>query len=796
LPTRDDGQNMNRLRNSHPLVFLFTFWAGWGLYNLKLVSVVKLLDDLSLDAYPPLMLAQAALIFFSIKAIEWVAKKSSKWFYGIAGLFALLVSSTAVFPWAQHFAIFASPSFKMAVSCSYFLLSSLAVILVEMALKGIQSNNISLLKNPHISGQLCLSLELGIIAGALYTLVGNSLQMHDLDYITNAIPFAFMLFMFPVFRAEPVKTLVDKTSKESSKERDFLRYPFVPFLILLSIILLTSKHIQGLGVILGMLEIKTGGASQISVIFSKLNLAQTVAIIFGLIPSFFKQKSTYTWGRGVRIFLGLQAVSMGLLVFYSPAVMLIGTGIGRKLTQHLWLNKSIPILDSNIPYDVRFHVKKITEKYGQAISYVLIAIASAMVFYGPVPKMVLWLGGCALAVFGLLIRKRLLDTLNEFQVGNIVKSDLYEAVNACYSLANPESGKHYMALLNILKNKPRPMLAKAIIFSLGKMKEQRSVPYICDFYHKNDREDIQLVAVDALMNYPSHNVDLFFQRCLQGLITKQKSLGELRVSVFNSISSKIENVAILTLLDLLEVKKDDPLVVANTLILLGELAVKRQDEALFDILAKYLAPEYERRIRSNVIMYVYHSDKYRQAAQEGLDTFLTSNDLYDRTAVAFLAGNLKLRGLLPFVLENSLENEHQNSTLLISLLKMGHKQSAVWFADYLMNREENDVMTALNQLNFVPNQAQRFLVYFQILTRYSDRVGELLDALRRTKRNFDSDRQVIRSEAKRLGIKIEADHQIFVVESVPEVQYGLKLVMGSSQDTIRPSEDKNEKMAS
>jgi HEAT repeat protein len=325
-----------------------------------------------------------------------------------------------------------------------------------------------------------------------------------------------------------------------------------------------------------------------------------------------------------------------------------------------------------------------------------------------------------------------------------------------------------MALVSLLQMMPRPMLAKAIIFSLGKMGRRQSIPVIINYLEKNDREDIQLVGINALSNFKGHELDLYYTHTLENLIKRQTALGELRLDVFTAIADRILSVATLTVLKVLEESAGNHNAIANCLNLLGIIAVKNNDHELYDILAKYLDISYPRRVRSNAIMYLYRSKKYQHLALEGIDAFMTSKDAFDRSAVAFVAGELKLTGLLPYVIECSIELQHNNSTLLVSLLKLKYKESFKWFVDYIVSANDKETLTALNQFHTIKNQSIRYAVYFELIKSHPAKISYILDMLRNTKRNFDQDRQAIVNEATNVGIELVKDNELFTVAPVVE----------------------------
>jgi hypothetical protein len=342
-------------------------------------------------------------------------------------------------------------------------------------------------------------------------------------------------------------------------------------------------------------------------------------------------------------------------------------------------------------------------------------------------------------------------------------------VNSCYSLANPEASNHAMAMISLMNQKPKPMLLKAIIKSLGNMHSEEAIIPLMQIYQTNTREDVQLAAIESLLKFKSHEIDYFLLKSLQKVIEEQTSLGEIRRSIFTAITSRLSDVAIPTLLGILKNNPEDQRIIANVLIVMGEIAVKQNDIALLDKISEYLGPQYTRRVRANALMFLFHHKRYHAKASSIFGTFLASNDEYDRSAVAFLAGELHLKGMMGFVLENSKTQSHHNSTLLMALLKLGYDEATYLCADLILNVPEQRIV-ALNQLSAINNNSTRYKVYFEVLEKFPDRINEFLQLLVKSNRDYDDDRCLIHKEAKRLGLEVMEDNQLFLSEKPKEVK--------------------------
>jgi len=474
-------------------------------------------------------------------------------------------------------------------------------------------------------------------------------------------------------------------------------------------------------------------------------------------PTLFFASQNITWGRGFKIFFGGQIFSGIMMLIFTGPFSLLSYGILRKVNQHAFLNPSVPILDSSIPEKHRFLIKNHQETWSQLIGYTTLALVTSVTIYTSLGNSFLWASMVLIGCAGFYYRAKVMKNLNEFQLSYIVRCNIYEAVSAFMSLANSESSQHYRALVNLLKQRPRPIISKAIIFSLGRMRKVEAIPSLLEFYKETDREDIQQVIIEALLNFKSYEIDRFFKDTLHDMINNQVKLGSMRMAVFRSLSKRIKHLAILTLLEELEYNKNNDKELANTVRLIGDIAVRFNDKLLLSYLPQYLDDKYSRRIRINTILNLYRSKKYSALAKEHLDVFLTSANPDDRSAVAFIAGELKLRGLISFVLKNSEDCQHKNSTLLISLMKLGHNTAAKWFVELMLEAKEDTIMVALNQLSLIEDYEIRYEVYAELIYNHPDKIQFFLAELRHTKRNFDEDRKVIHLEASKIGYQIQEE---------------------------------------
>jgi hypothetical protein len=374
----------------------------------------------------------------------------------------------------------------------------------------------------------------------------------------------------------------------------------------------------------------------------------------------------------------------------------------------------------------------------------------------------IWLVMLIFAMTGFAIMHELHRVFSDYHVGNILRGDIYEAVECCQLLANPQSQGHYMALISILKQNPRPILAKAILKTLGAMKAPEVVDDLIEFYHQTPREDIKVETVKALSNYQSHHLDLFLLETLDSIVRDDAFKTEEKRELFHVIALKLEAIAIPTVLKILKDYADNFRIIANSILVLGELAVQTQDPTLFYLLSKYLAPIYSRRIRANATLYLYLNKDYRKYANACISSLMTSGNEYDRNAVAYISGELKLESLTPFILEASTKIQHQSSTLLISLLKLGYPAAPQILAERIIKGEKSSVLDMMKQINMIKDTQSRHAIYFEIFAKYPSKVDYLLEMMSLSEKNFDRDRIILRNEAIKLGIHIQRDRKLFL----------------------------------
>lgn len=556
---------------------------------------------------------------------------------------------------------------------------------------------------------------------------------------------------------EVLRNSLDTTSEFSRENLPFL-YLFLGVVFSSTFLLITN----GFSLLVGIYEYKE--AKSIS--------ASTIVPIFGLITyaiafvtSYFYSRSdkhNYNeWTLGHYAFYSVSMACSGVLLYkVSPAAMMIFGAISLGCAWQVMQLDQFSLW-KRIPKVAKYRIKEIC--FSQVLPAAIIS-ASLCIYLAintSLPIKLLWGVQLFVAITAFFTVKELKQVFGDYHISNILRGDIYHALEYCEFLGNRENSQHYMALVSILKQEPRPILAKAIIKALGRVEQPEVVDELMNSYFQFDREDIKVEIIRALSHYESHHINLFLLEIMEGLVENDVFNTEEKRVLFGIISEKLQEIAVPTVLKILKQNSDNFRIIANSILVLGELAYNTDDESLYFLLSKYLNPIYSRRIRANASLYLFHSTQYQSYATACMNSLLTSGNEYDRNAVAYIAGELKLDSFTPFVLEASSKVDHQSSTLLISLLKLEHPNASKLLSEQIVSGHESSY-EILKQINMINHDHSRFEIYNYIMNEHPEKVDLLLEMMSLTEKNFDSDRVKIYKEAKHRGIHLNKDKKLFL----------------------------------
>lgn len=758
------------LRNSNTSVFFLAFFLGWASFSLKLVSIVKLLGELNFELYPLLMLAQGVSLFASLKLMTKVSENNERLFYLIS-----LIAGFIIVVFTNTFEIndWVLSEYGWKYSCIVFILSTLIILAIDVTTRLLVTNKISMLQNPKAASYVTFSGEFGVMVGATLSYFINLQQSIYPSFVMPflmSLPFTIsLILLFSISGSslpESGRKLNPKIEKALSEHSISLKAQlkrYLPVLIALVTAVMLCKYFQGFAVILGLKQWQENSNQTITAIFSILAVAQNGLVLLMILPSFFEKGRSTVWSKGFNILFYIQSISMFIITIVPTPATLIGTGVIRKIAQRSFLGQSLNMLFSSIPKSVRFEAKSKSQKYAHTIAFVTLSIVSYLAINELIIYAVVWMLALVSALVGIILVRLLIQRLNRFHVENILEFsrcpfNVYEAISSCYSLANKDAHNYYPKISNIISKKySRSIFAKALIHTMGEMKNKGAIDYLFNLFAVAKREDVQLEILKALNRFDSLEVDDFMLNVLKKTMYEDTQRGELRTSFCEVISKRLPEASISAATHAIEKNENDSRVVGNAIDILGEIGHSVQTKKVQQYLVKFLSNDYPRRVKLNTIRHLYHLPKHRQKIEQLISELKRSSTLDDQAGAAYLYGALRETGEIEFISELNVQTKRRNATVLLSLIRLGDEGAEIDFIHLLREAESAQALVYVKQLYRVREHAVRYSIYSAILERYPEDISYVLHAMRDSYKNFDRDRQVIIEEAERRGITISDD---------------------------------------
>ena len=751
-------------------VYLLALFLGWAAYSLKLVSIVKLLGELDFKFYPLLMLIQGISLFASIKLMTRVSENNERRFYFITlvlGLILTFVANSAEF---NHWAMSA---FGWRYSFFVFLLSAFAMLAIDITTRLLMTSKLSMLENPKAATLVTFFGETGGLVGAILTLLLTQSLIYFnsiLTPIVMTLPFVVALLFIFLMQGEEKSgntsssnpKIEQALNQHSMTLKQHLRY-FLPLLIAIVTVVLLLKHIQGFAVIVGLKQWQENSEQSVTSIFSLLAIIQYSLILLILVPYFFVKNRSTVWSSGFRILFFVQSFTMFVINLFPSPFSLLASGVLRKIVHRSLVGKSMNMLISSIPESIRFEVKSQSQKVAHTVAFVSVSVFSFLAINDWISFQLVWLLAAVIAVCGLYLIRGLLLKLNRFHVENILEFsrcpfNVYEAISSCYSLANKDAAKYFQKISNVIDEKySRSIFAKALIHTMGEMKNPDAINYLIELFDIAKREDVQLEILKALNRFEGLEIDHFMLTVLKKTMYQDTQRGELRASFCHVIANRLPQQSISIATQAIEENPNDSRVIGNAIDVLGEISSQRQTKKIRRYIAKFLSNNYSRRVRLNVIKHLYYVDKHQQQIAAILQELETSKKLQDQAGAAYIYGVLSVMQKVTFVQQLNLQTERRNSTVLLSLIRLGVQGTEYDFIHLLREADSEQALNYLKQLYRVREKRYRYLVYSAILERYPEDVSHVLHAMRDSYKNFDEDRRIIIEEAQRRGIPISDD---------------------------------------
>ena len=750
------------------LLFTLSVASGWCVFNLQIISLVRLLQEVGIEVLPFLMILQACFSWVLLRVWGNAALGSSSRFLYSALALGALTSLVAHIGFQDEVLV----PYQELIFGVLFILSQLSISALRMGIHVVFSKQISVLKTPQISTQLSIAEESGFLLGVL-ALWFSPGQTGMGAVLLSLFPFAAAVAGVRIMKSRqgesPLKQLVPDPEADKGLIRRLktigegvvrpilnihypithsdvkLRSPYLGWLVGLFTVVAFLKSFQWFGMAYGLAEASKEGA-QILNIFSRMALVQSAFTLTILVASLRFSSKIPTWTIGFRVLLTAQGVANSFLTFFPLPYPLMSAEISRKVLEHGFLGRSLQLLTSSIPDEDRLEIRHMLERWSTTSGTLLAGFVALLSIHGFMPIWFACFCSVMVAALGLKLHRNLFQTLSDFHIARLNQDRLQGVIQACYVLGTQECRHHHAALTGLLERNPRPAITKAVIHALGRMNHPAVIPAIKP-YLKHDREDVQLAAIRALHHHRGHEVNLALLILMRDLIRSEMAL---RFNVVKVLTERLGRLAIPYLLEVLENPLNDR-VAANTVEILGGIAQAEGDEDLMDYLAKFLDNKYPSRIRSNAILALYHHRVHWEKALESFDRLLTSRHAKELDALAYICGMLKLRGHESFIWRLSENAGHRDATLLISLLRLGNIDAPKLLAEWLIGPSERQAYVTLVRLSTVSVKT-RAQVLYEITENHPEHLDLVLLRMRASQRDFEADRDLIREEAKRLGV--------------------------------------------
>ncbi len=720
---------------STPILFALAFSVGCCVFHLQVVSIVKLLQETGLQFLPSLMVIQALSSWLLLRLWGTSAVSSvDKFFLTALGVgFSIALFSKLV------------PSSDPIYLGSLYVLSQLSISALRMGIHVTFSKRISILRNPQISTQLSMAEESGFLIGAL---ILAYLPGEGWGYLILATsPFVLGAFLFGSVQKHG---MLRRTASSQATHGPRRRPSFFKVMIGLFTLVASLKSIQWFGMAYGLTLAAQAGSSLIKV-FSQTALIQSALTVTILGASLGFSKKIPTWSLGFKAILIGQAISALTLMAFPGPLLLVGAEIFRKVMEHGFLARSLQLLTSSIPDEDRLEIRHLMERWSTTIGVVAGGLLSLALMNSLLPMWSLWVVAFGMAIGGLFVLNKLFENLSDFHVANLNRARLDGIIQACQVLGSPECKKHYAALTTLLKRGPRPIITKNILTALGRMQEKAVISFATPFMNSN-REDIQLSAVRALVGYRGHEVNLILLKKVREMVGSPSAI---RINVIRCMTQRLERLVIPYFIELVEAQPEDR-VMANAIEILGEIAHDQKDAELKSYLSKFLEHPTSRRIRANAVVVLLGDRRYHDKALEAFERLLTSAEEADQDAAAYVAGRCGLSAHEAFIWERSERQRHRNDTLLLALHRLRNPSAPALIAGAVIEDDEEKSLMTLTKLSVLSPSA-RSEVFFEIIEQWPEKLELVLSRMRKSQREFDHDRELIREEAHRRGVDLHEE---------------------------------------
>ncbi len=737
------------------------FIIGCSVYNLKLVSLISLIENLDIKYYPILIFIQGVLILLTINLMKSFSKKSDTVFYLCSAFLAMATMLVNIMP---HSSL--SP---VVFSSIIFLMSSLSLTCLELTLSVYSSKSVSVLENPNFSSQLMLAFETGIIASALGA---NLFDRNNSDFhiYYQVLPLAIFVLFFLRKRKENQKTTHILKQKIKRDKVSHSRYKFIKWVFALFIMMAITKNIQGFLVFLGIRNLASAKDASVTSVFSTVALIQNSLIMLHLIVTSFRKTDAISWKMPYQVSLLIQTIGFILNSVFPTSFFWIGTGSARKFSQHALLSQAKVLLISSFPSHMRSQVTTKSSYLSSFIGFSCLSIISYLYINKQISSLVICLLGVVCSLVTLFCVSKLQDHLNKFNIKNIKlfyynKVSYYEIIESCLALINTSSKKYTKEIVQIVSNRPKSSILVPLVRSLGQGK-RKNVKTLRDLFFVTKNEEARIQILTNIKKLQGRRVDKNYFRSILLEALESEMGNNFQEKLAKIVTDFIPLTAKELSISLLENPEKNQFVKAHAIEILGHYANMTHDQESYEILEEYLDDSIPRILRMTALKYCHKNEDLKYLTDQIMVEFVVSGHKSDQTSLAYLIGQLKLSEYKDFLADMNQEYEQSNPTIICALLNLDELDFIDSFIKLIDDSKSSQNLLTFKSFANIDSFLTRRKIYKKLINNYEDKIETFLFFLDYLDHDFDKDIRLIIEETRNLGIEITYNEKLLELEKL------------------------------
>ncbi|MFZ4715732.1 MAG: HEAT repeat domain-containing protein [Bacteriovoracaceae bacterium] len=721
------------------IIMFLCLLVGWVRFELRLTSIKQLVIFFPEKQYPLLLLVLGVFYFFFLSIMESVNQNKKL----VLLVLACLMLPLSGLPLLNNFLTL--PVNNLYFNLVIFTQSTICISLLDSFIGHSVSSHSSFFSPQNFTGKVTFFIELGFFLAALC-----------FNYSNPWLKLSFTIFcLFLFYKVISFSTEIVQTEEKIKEPEKTETMPFYfSLLIFLFISFALVKYFQSYLLFSGLKSLVEQGL-ELTTVFSYVNLAQSGFILLFLSGSFRNKEDLWSWKKGFQVFAFSQASLFLILSFVLTPWTLVGSESLRKVFENSVYNNYKKLLERNFPHQLRWQMQASIERWSNFIGLSVCSLLVYLTVEEILPLRILLV--FILIVFILMIKiiKITFDQINEFQVTELSSMDIdqnpFYAVEILQGLGNIDSKKHWDTVVHLIQNEERPIIVKKAVKALAQMIPNKAIEPLLKAFQHYEREDIKVAIINALSGIKSYEVDNFVLLEYEKILRESTTIENIYFDLLKVMSERVENSLILNSLRIykeLESSNGSPRIVANLVEVLGYIGQRTLDPQLFHFFQEIYEKTDERRIRINLLRYIYLDPKRRNFVKMEIEKLMTSNDQFDRNGIVFIIGKLKLKSYIQYVIRNLHQQNEKSSTCIISLMELKYGMANQYYENYLSQVPENEAITSLNQFHEIQSSAIKFAYYDFVIAKHPHKIEGLLALLKKTSKDFDDDRRIIFQQLK------------------------------------------------